>query len=128
VGLRVIYGKQFNSRKEAAAFVSAQSLIPKLNGRYLNVEGDIVDPEIYFVYESETVGFSVRIKSQQTNIKLTVPVEFQDVLKQSKAERSVATLDVDYYAHGTTPVTSFDGPALIEAWLHLIRRDIGKLF
>jgi hypothetical protein len=56
-----------------------------------------------------------------------VPVEFQDALKENKAERSFVTLDVDYYAHGITPITSFDAPAIIESWLHMIRRDIGKV-
>jgi hypothetical protein len=128
VGLRVIYGKHFNSRKDAADFVAALSPIPKLKGKYLNVDGIVFDPEMYFKYEGEALGFSIRLKSQQNTFNLTVPIEFQDVLKEKKADRHFATLDIDYYAHGTILVTSFDASALIDGWLHVIRRDIGKLF
>jgi hypothetical protein len=94
----------------------------------LNVDGRVFDPEMYFAYEGEALAFSIRVKAQETNIKLTVPVEFQDLLKEAKARRSTATLDIDYFAHGTTPVASFSAAALIEGWLHLIRRDIRKVF
>jgi hypothetical protein len=127
VGLRVIYGKRFDTRKEAADFVADHSPIPRLKGKHLNIDGVIFEPEIYFQYEAEALGFSVRLKAQQSKINLTVPVEFEDILKEKKTERSFVTLDVDYYAHGITPIASFDASALIQGWLHLIRRDIGKV-
>jgi hypothetical protein len=127
VGLRVVYGKRFDGRKEAADFVSAHSPIPKLKGKHLNVDGIVFEPEMYFQYEGDVLGFSIRIKAHQTKMTLAVPVEFQDALKENRAERSYVTLDVDYYAHGITPITSFDASAIIEGWLHVIRRDIGKV-
>jgi hypothetical protein len=128
VGLRVIYGKQFNSRNAATAFLAEQVPLPKLKNKYLNVDGTVLDPEIYFLYEGEALAFTLRAKAQQTKMNIAVPIEFQDLLKETKAERSTATLDIDYFAHATTPLASFDAPALIESWLHLIRRDIRKVF
>ena len=87
VGLRVIYGKRFDGRKEAADFVSTHSPIPKLKGKHLNVDGIVLDPEMYLQYEGDVLGFAIRIKSQQTKINLTVPVEFQDVLKENASSR-----------------------------------------
>jgi hypothetical protein len=128
VGLRVIYGKQFNSREEATTFLGQQVPLPKMTGKFLNVDGTVLEPEIYFLYEGDALAFSVRAKAQGTKLNITVPFEYQDLLKETKAERSTATLDIDYFAHATTPVTSFDAAALIESWLHLIRRDIQKVF
>jgi hypothetical protein len=115
VGLRVIYGKHFDGRKEAADFVSTHIPIPKLKGKHLNVDGIVFDPEMYFQYEGDVLGFSIRIKSQQTKINFMVPVEFQGALKENKAERSFVTLDVDYYAHGITPITSLTRRLLLKA-------------
>jgi hypothetical protein len=128
IGLRVIYGKEFTGRRAAADFLATQVPLPNLKGKYLNVEGSIFDPETYFVYEGEALAFSIRVKAQEMNIKLTVPVEFEDLLSAAKGRRSTATVDIDYFAHGATPVASFSAAALIEGWLHLIRRDIRKVF
>jgi hypothetical protein len=124
IGLRIVYSKQFDKRQEAADFVIANTPIPKLNGKHMNVDGRVLDPEFALNYESDVLGFSVRVKAQESTMTLNVPPEFKDLLPETKTVRSFATLDVDYYAHGATPITSFNAAAIIDSWLHLIRRDI----
>jgi hypothetical protein len=127
VGLRVVYAKMFDKRDEAASFISQHSAMPKPRGKHLNVDGKLLDPDVAIRYETDKLGFSVRLKATEQTLSATFPPEFRD-LQPPKAVRNVVNLDVDYYAHGSTAVAAFDHEAIIDGWLHLIRRDIGKVF
>lgn len=127
VGFLVQYSKTFQVRKEAADFISSQVSLPQPTGKRLNVSGRVIDPEFVVRYEDDALGFRLRIMSQEIIMNLKLPPEFRDLASARSSTRSVASLEIDYYAHGSMPTAMFDAPTLIEGWLHLIRRDIGKV-
>jgi hypothetical protein len=127
IGLRLVYDRRFESRKEAAEFVLSQTPLPRLRGKRMGVEGTQLDPEIAVRYEGETTGFHVRLKSEEVTMSSTPPAEFRDALP-ANVVRSFGVLDVDYYALGVTSAASFNAAAIIESWSHVLRRDLPGLF
>jgi hypothetical protein len=128
IGLRLIYHKQFEERDEASSFVFSNAAMPHPKGKHFNVDGRALDPEIAVTVEDDVKGFTVRLKSQQITMNLILPPEFDDLAAVKQAQRNFVVFDIDYYVHAATPSSAFDAPALIEDWLHLIRRDTGKIF
>jgi hypothetical protein len=126
IGLRVIYEKRFETREAAAAFVSEHLPFAAPTGKYLNVNSVLVEPDLAIRVEDEVQGYLVRFQSKRVSLSLPLPVEFRD-LAPSKIDRTFATFDVDYYAHGTTNVAAFNARGLIESWFQVIKRDALKV-
>jgi hypothetical protein len=126
IGLLLQFSKTFALREEAADFVLSQVPVPQPKGKQLNVLGRVLDPEMNFRYEGEVLGFRYRTRAQEVTVNLKLPVQFRD-LAPEQSKRSIASFDLDYYTVGPTPTSAFDAPTLIEGWLHLIRRDVGKI-
>lgn len=93
----------------------------------MNVEGKATDPQRALRFEGEALGFTVLLKSQETTVTIPLPPEFRDIVPM-KTTRTLASLDIDYYTTGSTPISAFDASALIVSWYRVIKRDISKVF
>ncbi|MGH6825789.1 hypothetical protein [Methyloceanibacter sp.] len=127
IGMRLIYSKTFETRRAAAEFILAQSSLPGPKDKILNVEGTVLDPQRALRFEGETLGFTVVLKAQETTLTIPLPTEFRDIVPL-KTTRASASLDIDYYTTGSTPISAFDARALISSWHRIIKRDIAKVF
>jgi hypothetical protein len=126
VGLRLQFAQIFKSRQDAADFVISSVSFPSIRSAVFNITGRALDPEIAYRFEDEKFGVNARLKAQEVTLDFSLPMGFEDLARSEK--RSFAFLDIDYYTTAPITVTVFDGPALIAKWLHLIRRDSGRLF
>lgn len=127
VGLRLVFEKATKSKQEASDFVATAGRLHHRKGRHMNVDGRVLDPNLAYRYEGDSLGFLVQLGSKEVTMTLDLPIEFSDVAEKVTV-RNFVTFDIDYYAHGAVATASFDAEALIEEWLHLIRRDAGNVF
>lgn len=74
IGLRLIFDRAFEDRKAAADFVVAQSSLEFPSGKHFNIEGKLLDPEISFRIEDDDLGYSLRMKSQETALNVNLPL------------------------------------------------------
>ncbi len=125
VGMRLIYEKTFESRREASDYVLTCKPSLQRDGKFFNAEGGkVLDPEFFLRWEGDAIGCSVKVFSVEQRIQVGTPSEFPEVTPID-VTRNSAILDIDYYAHASMPVSKFNAPALIENWLRTVRRDVG---
>jgi hypothetical protein len=125
IGLLGVYEKRFESRELASEFVLKCQPSLRRGGKFFNVDGaKILDPEFFLRWEGDTMGCSIKLHSLEQRIEVEVPAELDDI-QPIDTKRNVALLEIDYYAHSSTPISKFNAPAIIENWVRIIRRDLG---
>jgi hypothetical protein len=123
IGLRIILEKSFKDRDTAAQTILENVRTPTLKGKYFNVDGKPLEPELFIRWEGDKLGCSVRVQAIQHAINIQAPMEFGE-LTPIQNEQIKVIFDVDYYAHASTATTKFDPATLINDWFHTIRRDL----
>jgi hypothetical protein len=124
IGFRIFFEKRFETNDETAVFVIDHLPAYKRSGKYFNIDGAIRDPDLSLRWEGETTGCLVRFQAMQAKLEVEVPAEFGNI-DSINEEKKYVQLDVDYYAHASTPSARFDSSAVIENWFKLIKRDVG---
>ena len=124
IGLRIIFEKLFETRDDAAAYLTASAPTLVRQGKFFNVEGGhLLDGDVSFRWEGETLGCRVQLMTGEKTLEVSIPADFPDV-PPIKSKKRMVLVDVDYYAHSNTPVAKFKASAVIESWLRVIRRDL----
>jgi hypothetical protein len=124
IGLRVFYEQTFKERQAAADAVIGNVRLPKASGKNFNVEGRLLDPEVALRWEGPATGCLVRVQALEQTLDIDIPPEFAEEGATLHRQRARVLIDVDYYAHASTPATRFDPSNLIESWAHVMRRDV----
>ena|GEM_PF-5900596 len=126
IGLRLFYEKVFASRDDAAKYLGSVHPVFSKEGKLFNVEGGrVLDGDIFLRWEGDALGCTVKILSQEKTLEVVAPPDFPDVSSISSKKRMVL-VDIDYYAHGATPVAKFKASAVIDSWVKIIRRDVER--
>jgi hypothetical protein len=99
IGLRIVSQRTFQTKEEAAQFAFTQIPGMQRTGKYFNIEGKLLDPELALRWEGEVTGVLVKMLPVQQKLDADIPPEFPDI-ESIHIERYGVLLDVDYYAHG----------------------------
>jgi hypothetical protein len=128
VGLRLVYAKRFSDRDSAADYFTTHVPMPCAPGPVMNISGRLFDPQISFRRESDTGGFLLRLHVNQQKLNFELPVEYQHLMPPpEELTINQVIVDIDYYLHSLVSVDQVRAEELIEQWLRLIKRDIGKV-
>ena len=128
IGLRLVFGKRFADRQAAADFVTAHVPMPQPKGRIMNIEGKMFDPHVAFRWEGDSSGFMLHMHATQQQLNFELPAGYEQLMPAAHdLILNQAIVDIDYYIHSQVSADQVRAEDLIENWLRLIKRDIGKV-
>lgn len=128
VGLRLIYFKEFNDSREAAAAFLPLDLIRVPEGKKFEIDELPKNLQYALRWESDKKGIMLQCRSETRTMNLDVPFEAAHLLKPVHSERHGITLDVDYYTVAPVEPGQMDTSEWVKHAMHLIARDSRYLF
>jgi hypothetical protein len=123
LGFRVIFKRSVSSPSEAAQLFQRFKLI-RLPSRKVFGAGEALSDLGYSVrFESDTLGATVRISTENLRTEFEPPSEAEDMLQPFKRNLHSVIYDVDYYTIGIVDIAQLSLREWVKQAVHAIRKD-----
>lgn len=122
IGCRLIYHKVYKNMSEASKDFYTTNKLNISNGKIFDIEGETLYPEIAFRKENDSLGASVRLRTELRKLDFEPPITIRD-LKPFSEEKNMIVFDVDYFTKKIVTVDQLNIKEWVKQVLHLIRRD-----
>jgi len=128
VGLRLIYFKEFNDKKEASAAFFALRLLNVPDGKKFEIDDQPIDPQYILRWESDKKGVLVQCRVETRKTEFDPPAALESLIKPVHQEKSGIVFDVDYYTVSPVEPGQIDMSQWVKHALHVISRDSRYIF
>ena len=121
IGLRLFFRKEYKKLEEAKAALVALNLPNLGTEKRFNISSE--PSEVFFRWEDEQVGSSLRLRPEKSTLEITTPSEFGDETKTTRTAIGL-TLDVDYYTVAPVEEAQWDVSEWMPQRLRMIKKEI----
>ncbi len=128
LGLRLIYFKEFEDRRETASAFHSLGLTKIPHGKKFEVEAQPVNPQYVLRWESEKKGALIQCRAETRKFDYDPPIESVQLFSPIHREQNGIVVDVDYYTVAPVEIGQLDMGEWMNHGLHVISRDIRYLF
>jgi hypothetical protein len=126
IGLRHILRKEYKSLDEARAILASLSLSNLGPAKRFNSSSS--PTETLFRWEDSQIGALFRLKAEQIEIKVALPLDLKYIVPKFDKKLNVLTLDVDYYTVAPVERDQWNCQEWVSQKLRTIRKEIDGIF
>ena len=126
IGYKTVFFKQSTSSEEANNDFFSLDLIKVPNERHFNIDGKKASPEYKMGFESDTLGFTIKIHPIKTEVNVDIPFNLAGFVDVSSGnyKRFGNIIDVDYYTVVTVAASQLNIREWLEQSTRAIKRDM----
>jgi hypothetical protein len=125
IGCRYVLRSEFKTEKESKEALASMMLANlKPTKRFNSSESPT---EVLFRWEDATIGATVRLKAETTEIKMNVPIELQ--AHAPKVDKKIVglTLDADYYTVAPVEREQWDAEEWLQQKIRIIDKEVDDI-